>query len=105
MEVAQVHQQGLTSGAARSDLWTLVVAHIVAQASIRGLGKTIAAAQHRASSASSNCPGRVSNQYVVADSCAGVWAEVLVLRDYMPRDVIATAFEPWRDVLEAPLWL
>jgi len=42
---------------------------------------------------------------VVADSCAGVWAEVLVLRDYMPRDVIATAFEPWRDVLEAPLWL
>jgi hypothetical protein len=30
---------------------------------------------------------------------------VLVLRDHLPAASAALAFEPWKDVLQAPEWL
>ena len=104
-EVAQVHRQGLAAGAAGSQRWAEVVGRIVASAGEHGLQLGRVAAQRRASNASAASPGRVGNQAVVTDYCAGVWAEVLVLRDHLPDQVIAIAFEPWLEVLWAPEWL
>ncbi|HYO44360.1 MAG TPA: hypothetical protein VES19_14275 [Candidatus Limnocylindrales bacterium] len=104
-EVATVHKQGLASGAHRSPRWAEVEGHIVAAANIHGLELGRIAAQRRASNASSAGKGRAGNQWVVTDFCAGAWAEVLVLRDFLPTEVRAVAFEPWQGVLQAPDWL
>lgn len=104
-EVANVHQRGLASGAHTSPRWAEVASQIVAQASVHHLELGRIAAQRRASQASAASSGRSGNQWVVTDYCAGVWAEVLVLRDHLPRQIVATAFEPWQDVLQAPDWL
>jgi len=104
-EVAKVHRQGMTSGAHMSRRWAEVEGHIVAQASTHGLELGRIAAQRRASNASASGQGRAGNHWVVTDFCAGVWAEVLVLRGFLPMEVRAVAFEPWQDVLEAPPWL
>jgi hypothetical protein len=104
-EVAMVHKQGLASGAHMSPRWAEVEGHVVAAASIHGLELGRIAAQRRASNASAAGQGRADNRWVVTDFCAGVWAEVLVLRDFLPMEIRAIAFEPWQDVLQAPDWL
>jgi hypothetical protein len=104
-EVANVHHRGLASGAHMSPRWAEVAGQIVAQASVHQLGLGRIAAQRRASQASASSSGRAGNQWVVTDYCAGVWAEVLVLREYLPRQIVTTAFGPWEDVLQAPDWL
>jgi hypothetical protein len=104
-EAARVHQQGLASGAQASSRWAELEAHLIVGAGQHGLGAARVAAQRRAEAAAAASAGRAGNRWVVTDYCAGVWAEVLVLRDHLPGKVRRVAFEPWRDVLQEPDWL
>jgi hypothetical protein len=104
-EVARVQRQAAASGVRISARWTDVVAALDRVAAEHGLEIGRVAAHHRADKASRSSPGRFGNDHAVADYAAGMWAEVLVLRDHLDGKTVRTVFEPWDGVLEPADWM
>ena len=104
-EVGRVHRQGLSSGLAGGTRGAILTRALDAAAAASQWHVARDEARSLASRASARSPGRVSNRYMVADECAGLWAEVIVLRDHLPLEAMELAFEPWQDVLVRPAWL
>jgi hypothetical protein len=104
-EVARVARQGVASGATMSRRWAEVEAHLAYAAAQNGLEIGRIAARHRADAASRSSVGRMGNGSVMTDFCAGVWAEVIVLRDHLETRIVDVAFEPWQGVLAPADWM
>ena len=104
-EAARVHRQAVASGATMSRRWAEVEAQLAAAAAQHGLEIGRIAAHHRADKALRLSPARFGNQYGLADYCAGIWAEVVVLRDHLESRIVKLAFEPWDGVLAPPEWM
>jgi hypothetical protein len=104
-EVARVQRQAATSGVRMSARWTDVISALDRAAAEHGLEIGRVAAHHRADKASRSIAGRFGNDHSVTDYAAGIWAEVLVLRDHLDEEAVHTAFEPWDGVLAPADWM